>query len=103
MPYVKPELRKLVDKEIDTIIDVIDEYGETTTGMLNYIITRLVHRFILNSGMKVGYDFLNSMYGVMCAATAEFYRRVVAPYEDKKRMENGPVSDLDAKSLEDVR
>lgn len=32
-----------------------------------------------------------SIYGMLCGVAAEFYRRHVAPYEDKKIEENGDV------------
>ena len=38
-----------------------------------------------------GYAVYNRAMGVFDCAAREFYRRVVAPYEDKKIMENGDV------------
>jgi len=41
--------------------------------------------------------------GVLECAKLELYRMVAAKYEDKKRLENGAVSELDAVNLGDVR
>jgi hypothetical protein len=72
----------------------------TTEGRLNYLITRLVHEYTMNQtswyGGCPGYTELNKALGVLDAVHREFYRTVVAPFEDDKRKENGPVSELDA-------
>ena len=51
---------------------------------------------------KLNYAQLNAAIGVLECVKLELYRMVAAPYEDRKCMENGPISDLDAKSTEDV-
>jgi len=71
-----------------------------TSGELNYLLTRIIHATM---GNEISYDKINSMIGVLECCKLELYRKIAAPYEQKKLMENGPVSDLDAKSLEDVR
>lgn len=59
-------------------------------GILNYIITRL-----LLATYQKGYKNYNSALGVLEAVKQEYYRTVVAPYEDEKRKENGEVHGLD--------
>lgn len=61
----------------------------TSPGALNYLITRLVSRYVHDVGLD--YDAINDVIGVLECAKAEFYRRVAAPYEDKKREANGDV------------
>lgn len=95
MPYIPEKRRELLDPEIDAI-DI-----EINDGELNYTITRICHRWIIDRGLK--YFVLARVMGCLICVMFELYRMVVAPYEKKKRMLNGPVSDLDAKSLEDVR
>lgn len=96
IPYIKKEKRAKIDGVVDALAHVIEDLGD-----VNYAISRLVHKLILRE--KLGYAVLNSLIGVLECAKLELYRMVIGPYENKKRMENGPVSDLDAKSLEDIR
>lgn len=58
-------------------------------GQLNYAITKLVARFIRDRGP--GYATLNEAIGVLECAKLELYRRLAAPYEDRKAQENGDV------------
>lgn len=57
-------------------------------GKLNYIITRLV---IMSLPPEPRYEDFNRAVGVLECAKLEFYRRMVAAYEDRKRSENGDV------------
>lgn len=57
-----------------------------TSGELNYAITLL----LLGTGPKC-YEDYNRLIGVLECVKLEFYRRAVAPYEDKKKEENGDV------------
>ena len=86
-----------LDKLINELPDAIKSMGEA-----NYVITKIIHSSI-EGGMHVDYATLNAFIGLLECAKFELYRMVAAPYENKKRMENGPISSLDAKSLEDVR
>lgn len=70
-----------------------DQRPELNDGQLNYVFTRLAHRCVEDRGLR--YIHLNSLVGVFESAKAEFQRRVVAPYENKKIQENGGVSDVD--------
>jgi hypothetical protein len=60
-----------------------------TPGDLNYLMTCLTHAYIKRKGLN--YASLNDVKGVFAAASDEFTRRVVNPYEDKKIEENGDV------------
>lgn len=82
MPYIEKHRRPLFDKHLN-------EIGPNTTGQgdLNYCITILLHKYIESHGLR--YAVLNDCIGVLEAAKMEFYRRIVAPYEDIKIAENG--------------
>lgn len=99
MPYVDPEHRALYTDEIKHF----EEFHASliTPGELNYLITSLLHSVVKKQGRK--YKLLNGLMGVLSCVTAEFYRMVVAPYENQKRLENGGVSELDAINMEDTR
>ena len=72
-------LEKLIDLLKSQPIERID-------GELNYVITR-----ILKESYPLRYFNLNRAMGVLECAKLEFYRRVVAPYEDIKIKESGDV------------
>ncbi len=58
-------------------------------GELNYLITSLCVDYLkLN---KLSYQTINDVVGALEGAKLEFYRRVAAPYEDTKIIENGDV------------
>lgn len=79
MPYIDKGTRE----------SLVEGRVAKTAGELNYMVTRLVDSFIINSGLS--YSTLNTAIGVLEAAKLELYRRVGAPYEDKKMSANGDV------------
>ncbi len=85
MPYIKQEERLKLDEKIESLNTNIE-----TEGQLNYVITRLCIRYLQKNGTC--YKVLNIIDGVLDCAKQEFYRRFIAPYEDKKIKENGDVS-----------
>lgn len=96
MLYIPKSKRIEIDKSLDhVILDNLDD------GELNYTITKLCHWFIIDKKLK--YFTLVRVMGCLICVMFELYRMVVAPYESKKRMQNGPISELDAKTMEDVR
>ena len=62
-------------------------------GELNYIISTLIHQYVIRKDLC--YTTLNEVIGALECAKLELYRMVATPYEDRKRVENGPVSTLD--------
>lgn len=80
MPYITADARARLDA------------GGTpeTAGELNYAITRLVDAYLIQQG-EIRYAHLNEVIGVLECAKLELYRRVAAPYEDRKRGETGDV------------
>ena len=79
MPYIKQSLRR-----------VADQYGDPAgPGELNYLITQLILKYVREKG--VNYAVLNEAIGVLEAVKLEFYRRLVAQYEETKIIENGDV------------
>lgn len=78
MPYIKPEDRQFS-------ITAVPETG----GELNYAFTFIIRKYLENKELK--YKLINDVLGALEGAKQEFYRRVVAPYEDVKIKENGDV------------
>lgn len=77
MPYIK-------EYDRDRAENIPDNPGE-----LNFAITKLCIEYMTRFGLK--YANINDVMGALEGAKAEFYRRVAAPYEDKKIFENGDV------------
>lgn len=83
MPYIKKETRYELFHENGSI-----EIPETP-GELNFMITTLCTNYRDSKGLS--YQTVNDIIGALEGAKLEFYRRVVAPYEDTKIIENGDV------------
>lgn len=79
MPYIDPKRRVKIRESIDV----------KTSGELNYIITQCLCLYRLKH--QDSYQTFNDILGALEGAKSEFYRRVVVPYEEQKRFENGDV------------
>jgi hypothetical protein len=84
MPYILQSDRKRLNTLISKLSDKIQ-----TEGDLNYVITSLLHKEVDNAGEC--YATYNKLMGVMDCASREFYRKKVAPYEEKKILDNGDI------------
>jgi len=85
MPYVKKDRRWEYVDGLNELLVVLEGYS-FPPGDLNYIITKLLHAAW---DCNPRYDTGNELVGVLECAKQEFYRRKLAPYEDKKIQENG--------------
>ena len=103
MPYIVKEVRPQIDKQLGKLFLELSKRGE-----YNYAITRIMHQFIekytktdftqhYTGAVTYGlcYDAINDAIGILECAKQEFYRMVAASYEDKKKTENGHISELD--------
>jgi hypothetical protein len=85
MPYIPEADRRRLDRG-----------GEPETpGELNYALTRLVDRYLVRRG-GLRYAHLNEVVGALECAKLELYRRLAAPYEDRKLEEEGEVYEAEA-------
>lgn len=83
MPYIIKDRRLAVDPRVPTVA------AAETAGELNYQITVLVDRYLKT--YSPSYANINEVVGVLECAKLEVYRRIAAPYEDRKAKENGDV------------
>ena len=83
MPYIIQKNRERLDPKIKELTDLIDK--DHRAGELNYIITNI----LLQTEGDGKYSDFNELMGVLESAKLEFYRRRIAPYEDKKIDKNG--------------
>lgn len=92
MPYIRSSTRTDLDMHLVPLTKELISRGDNFEGDLNYSIS-----FILNAlcETKLSYAAANRIIGALECAKLEFYRRVAAPYEDKKIEENGDVYLID--------
>ena len=79
MPYISSDQKEAL---------IAREYP-STPGELNFVLTQVCIEFFNHSGQN--YQAHNDILGALAGAQLEWYRRVVAPYEDGKKAENGDV------------
>lgn len=60
-----------------------------SAGELNFAVTCLINAYLRTHGKR--YETMNAVIGALESAKLEFYRRVVAPYENQKQAQNGDV------------
>lgn len=77
MPYITKEQRT----------DIDNFTSPDTAGQLNYLITTNILEYLNTKGLS--YQTINDIVGALESSKAEFQRRIVAPYEDAKIIENG--------------
>lgn len=83
MPYIKQEDR-----------EALQIRPPQNAGELNYELTRIVQIYLYgdsNRDYQTSYQRFNDAIGALEGCKLELYRRLVAPYEDKKVIENGDV------------
>jgi len=84
MPYIKPDRKEVLEPLVKHIASNIH-----TSGDFTYVIYALAKVILPIFGKY--YTNLSGILGCMECAKTEFYRRIVAPYEDQKIKENGDV------------
>ena len=87
MPYIPQEHRDKIDAHIDSLVDMTIPLF--TKGMANYVISKLMDKFFFDGYIQ--YERINDAIGVLECCKLEVYRRLAAPYEDKKKNINGDV------------
>jgi len=88
MPYIKREHRGVLDKDVEELIEALKKIKDNDLdGCFNYTITKIANS-LYGGG---GYAVYARLMGTLDCVGREFYRRVIAPYEDMKIRENGDV------------
>lgn len=87
MPYIEPEDRKKYHLAVANVIHKLDR-ADWHPGHINFVIYSILKAaWIRNASYTNG----NKLLGVLDGVGKEFYRRLLAPYEDEKMDENGDV------------
>ena len=93
MPYIKSEDRdrlvKYVNRGGDLDEMIILPERINNAGELQYVIAEIINELL--SQKQYRYQDLNDIMGALAGAQMEFYRKVVAEYEDEKEKINGSV------------
>jgi hypothetical protein len=82
MPYIKKDRRY----ELNEIVELMIEKGVLVDGDLNYILFKFCRDAIAPS-----YNNYKNFLGELNECAAEIRRRMLAPYEDIKIVQNGDV------------
>lgn len=87
MPYIKVGNRSKYNKVLRELLEILKTLPpDEVDGELNYVVTRM-----LKEVYPLRYFHINKAIGVLECIKLEYYRRVAAPYEDKKIQESGDV------------
>lgn len=100
MPYIKEDIRKELDICIDKMItclgtpksmngNMTNEDFSSILGDINYSFSRIISSLM----GKASYAKIAMITGVLENIKQEFYRRVVAPYEETKIREYGDIKE----------
>lgn len=79
MPYIKQFDRNHLQSGTDPL----------NAGELNYSIHLILEKYL--TAKHESYQTYNDMIGVLECAKQELYRRLISPYEDMKKEENGDI------------
>jgi len=87
LPYIKSGNRNKYNTILKELIETLKALPpEEADGELNYIVTKMLKEIY-----PLRYFHINRAVGVLECIKLEYYRRVAAPYEDKKIQESGDV------------
>lgn len=98
MPYIDEEERKELDFAIDIMVDnILDNKTGLNNpndfshflGRINYCFSRIIMGVMKN----ISYKNIAMATGVLENIKQELYRRIAAPYEDRKVLENGDIKE----------
>jgi len=82
MPYIKQDKRQY----LELILELMHDKNIKADGDLNYILFAYCKKYIDPS-----YNNYKNFCGELHQCATEIERRLMAPYEDKKILENGDV------------
>ncbi|MBW1975256.1 MAG: hypothetical protein JRI45_06760 [Deltaproteobacteria bacterium] len=89
MPYIKDAERRLIKPGCTFVAEAIASFGKVHPGRVNYAISEILKQLL--DYTRISYSEINKLIGALECAKLELYRRLAAPYEDKKIKENGDV------------
>lgn len=85
MPYLREANKQYFEK----LIAELKRCGIANGGELNYLFTEIINQYHVTNTKR--YETMNTVVGALESCKTEYQRRIVGPYEDKKREENNEV------------
>ena len=102
MPYIDETSRKILDRSIDDLANIITNHSKfdnadlvTVLGDLNYCMSRLIGQVMGDTS----YAKVAMITGVLENVKQEFYRRVAVPYEEEKIVMHGDIKEYKNRHL----
>ncbi len=90
MPYLAKKDKEDFDSKYKDALSYLESMDiKKLSGHLNYMVFKTVKAWTRKNGKK--YFVFAAVVGTMICCVLEIYRRLVAPYEDEKILENGDV------------
>lgn len=83
MPYIVPQRKKELDNGAEP----------ANAGDLTYVLQQTIEQYLRVHGLR--YQHIAEVLGSIEGAKLDFTNRVIIPYEERKRQENGDVWDSD--------
>ena len=102
MPYTKPEDRLPFADGIQALRDAFAEVG-ATDGDLNYVLTSVALAWLEYHQPPHGYSLRSDVIKAFECAKLEFYRRMLAPYENCAIMKSGDVYEEPPESMQKMQ
>ncbi len=90
MPYIEDRDKIVYEQGLNEITDAFARVG-AGDGDLNYVLTKVAIAWLLYHQPPYNYSLRSAVMKAFTCAGFEWYERVMRPYEDKKREENGEV------------
>ena len=84
MPYIPQSERVKFDYSLNNLRPI-------SKGQLTYCVYKLVLDFMSKAGSDVSYAGISNAISALPDAEHELRRRILDPYEDAKRKENGDI------------
>lgn len=81
MPYIHPDRR----------IKITEGAAPDTAGELNYKLYTTCLRYLKEGDKEWCYQTFNDIIGALEGCKLELYRQYIAPYEEEKIVQNGPL------------
>jgi hypothetical protein len=80
--------RAILDPAIEELVKAFDKLDDDGfAGNLNYVVSKILK----NLYPAPNYQRFNDMVGAQECCKLELYRKRIAPYEELKERENGPI------------
>lgn len=97
MPYIHKERRKYYDDEIESLVNSLNEhfkyfdkeYDNDLDADMTYVIYSLIKKMFGRETLK--WKVKIKPLEILEAVKLEYYRKVIAPHEDKKENEHGGI------------